>query len=45
MRERAIAQLEGKASLADDLADAMAKLKRSGIDVDEPVLAAVRSVG
>jgi hypothetical protein len=42
-RERAISQMEGKAVLADYLADGIAELKRSGMDIDELMLAPVRS--
>jgi len=42
-REHAITQMEGKAPLADYLADGMAELKKRGIDMDELMFAPVKS--
>ena len=44
-REWAISQMEGKAPLADYLAEGMAELHKSGIDVDQLMFAPVKSGG
>jgi hypothetical protein len=44
-RERAISQIEGKAPLADYLTDGIAELQRTGINIDELMLAPAGSGG
>lgn len=41
--DRAVSQMMGKAPLADYLADGMAELKKSGIDVDDLTFTSVNS--
>jgi hypothetical protein len=42
-RESAISQIEGRGSLAENLANGLAKLRKSGIDIDQLAIASAGS--